>query len=195
MVGTIRPGYIGSRALGVEESTPLFQKHCVRMFSLFSKSKGVAKHNSDEKELKQNVSGSQGTLNIDRDDILSRSPFRDSQLEVRSSLSANIKSSENKKYKKNKGRSRNFRGLFNSDCEDEIQSVVSDNPQLYHRSSSMVSSPSFTSLIMTVFVSFLRGTLRMNIKSIRKWPQFCPNGSDNLLKIIRLYYFLGVPFL
>ena len=139
MVGTIRPGHIGSRALGVEESTPLFQKHCVRMFSLFSKSKGVAKHNSDEKELTQNVSGSQGTLNIDRDDILSRSPFRDSQLEVRSSVSVNIKSSENKKYKKNKGRSRNFRGLFNSDCEDEIQSVVSDNPQLYHRSSSMVS--------------------------------------------------------
>jgi len=46
---------------------------------------------------------------------------------------------ETKKYKKEKkkSRSRNFRGLFNSDCEDEIHSVLSDNPQLYHRSSSM----------------------------------------------------------
>ena len=110
------------------------------MFSLFSKSsKGITKHNSDGTVLKNNLSGSQGTLNSDRENMPSLSPYRDNQYEVRSSVSVNIKSSENKKNRKKKARSRNFRGLFNSDCEDEIQSVVSDNPQLYHRSSSMVS--------------------------------------------------------
>jgi len=55
---------------------------------------------------------------------------------VRSSVSINMDTSENRKYRKEKKklRSRNFRGLFNSDCEAEIQSVVSDNPQLYQRS-------------------------------------------------------------
>ena len=110
------------------------------MFSLFSKSsKGVTKQNSDERFLKRNVSGSQGALNMDREEIPSLSPYKDRPYEARSCVSANTKSSEEKKYKKKKSRSRNFRGLFNSDFEDEMQSVVSDNPQLYHRSSSMVS--------------------------------------------------------
>jgi len=110
------------------------------MFSLFSKSsKGVAKQSSDEPVHKRNFSGSQGTLNTDREEIPSLSPYKNNQFEVRSSVSVNTNNSENKKYKKEKkkSRSRNFRGLFNSDCEDEINSVVSDNPQLYHRSSSM----------------------------------------------------------
>ena len=55
--------------------------------------------------------------------------------DVRSSVSVT------KEYKRErkKSRSRQFRGLFSSDIEDEITSVVSDNPQLYHRSCSMVS--------------------------------------------------------
>jgi len=85
------------------------------------------------------MQGSQGTLNTDREEIPSLSPYKNNQFEVRSSVSVNTNTSENKKYKKEKkkSRSRNFRGLFNSDCEDEINSVVSDNPQLYHRSNSM----------------------------------------------------------
>merc|ERR1711892_899253 len=107
------------------------------MFSLFSKSsKGVEKHNIDQ-------SGPRGSLTTDRDEIPSLSPYRDSQLEVRSSVSVNMNKSESKKYKKKKSRSRNFCGRFNSDCEDEIQSVVSDNPQLYQCSSSMVSNKTF----------------------------------------------------
>ena len=115
------------------------------MFSLFSKSsKGVAKNGSDDTVHKRIFSGSQGTLNTDREEIPCLSPYKNNQFEVRSSVSVNTNNSENKKYKKEKkkSRSRNFRGLFNSDCEDEINSVVSDNPQLYHRSSSMVSSSS-----------------------------------------------------
>ena len=56
--------------------------------------------------------------------------------DVRSSVSVT------KEYKRErkKSRSRQFRGLFSSDIEDEITSVVSDNPQLYHRSCSMVST-------------------------------------------------------
>ena len=117
------------------------------MFSLFSKSsKGVAKNTCDDSVLKRNFSGSQGTLNTDREEIPSLSPYKNNQFEVRSSVSVNTNNSENKKYKKEKkkSRSRNFRGLFNSDCEDEINSVVSDNPQLYHRSSSMVSTASLS---------------------------------------------------
>jgi len=53
--------------------------------------------------------------------------------DVRSSVSA----CKEYKRERKKSRSRNFRGLFSSDCEDEITSVVSDNPQLYHRSCSM----------------------------------------------------------
>ena len=112
------------------------------MFSLFSKSsKGVEKYNCDEIVLIVFFSGSQGSLATDQEEIVSQLPYRDNQFEVRSSVSVNMKSSENKKYKKDKkkSRSRNFRGIFNSDCEDEILSVVSDNPQLYHRSISMVS--------------------------------------------------------
>ena len=113
------------------------------MFSLFSKSsKGITKHNSDGTVLKHNLSGSQGTLNSDRENMPSLSPYRDNQYEVRSSVSVNMNRSENKKEKK-RSRSKNFRGLFNSDCEDEIQSVVSDNPQLYQRSTSMVSSTTY----------------------------------------------------
>ena len=117
------------------------------MFSLFSKSsKGVEKHNSDQSVFNRNVTGPQGSLTTDRDEIPSLSPYRDNQLEVRSSVSVNMNKGETKKYKKEKkkSRSRNFRGLFNSDCEDEIHSVLSDNPQLYHRSSSMVRVKSFS---------------------------------------------------
>ena len=60
--------------------------------------------------------------------------------DVRSCVS--VSNSKEYKRERKKSRSRNFRGLFSSDCEDEITSVVSDNPQLYHshRSCSMVSS-------------------------------------------------------
>ena len=87
------------------------------------------------------LSGSHGTVNTDREEAPSLFPYRDNQFEVRSSVSVTTNSSENKKYKKEKkkSKSRNFRGLFNSDCEDEVQSVVSDNPQLYQRSISTVS--------------------------------------------------------
>ena len=61
--------------------------------------------------------------------------------DVRSCVSVNMSNSKEYKRERKKSRSRNFRGLFSSDCEDEITSVVSDNPQLYHshRSCSMVS--------------------------------------------------------
>ena len=113
----------------------------VTMFSLFSKSsRGVSKHSTENFEFKGNYSSSIGTLAADREEIPSLSPYKNNQFEVRSSVSVNTNISETKKYKKEKKKSRsnNFRGLFNSDCEDEINSVVSDNPQLYHRSSSMV---------------------------------------------------------
>ena len=112
------------------------------MFSLFSKSsRGVSKNPRENSDLKSNCSGSIGTLTADREESPSLSPYKNNQFEVRSTVSVNTNISETKKYKKTKkkSRSRNFRGLFNSDCEDEINSVVSDNPQLYHRSSSMVS--------------------------------------------------------
>ena len=62
--------------------------------------------------------------------------------DVRSCVSVNMSNSKEYKRERKKSRSRNFRGLFSSDCEDEITSVVSDNPQLYHshRSCSMVST-------------------------------------------------------
>ena len=110
------------------------------MFSLFSKSsRFVSKNPSENSDLIRNYSGSIGTLTADREE--SPSLYINNQFEVRSSVSVNANISETKKYKKKKkkSRSRNFRGLFNSDCEDEINSVVSDNPQLYNRSSSMVS--------------------------------------------------------
>ena len=85
---------------------------CLIMFSIFSKSKAVDSSQTD----------------------LSRVP-RD----VRSCVS--VSASKEYKRERKKSRSRNFRGLFSSDCEDEITSVVSDNPQLYHshKSCSMVS--------------------------------------------------------
>ena len=65
-------------------------------------------------------------------------------MEVRSNINFQTSSNTHKHYNKYRDKrrpvkSKNFRGLFGSDCEDEITSVVSDNPQLYHRSSSMVS--------------------------------------------------------
>ena len=65
-------------------------------------------------------------------------------MEVRSNINFQSFSNSHKHYnkyrEKRRGvRTKNFRGLFGSDCEDEITSVVSDNPQLYHRSASMVS--------------------------------------------------------
>ena len=62
--------------------------------------------------------------------------------DVRSCVSVSQSHSKEYKRERKKSRSRNFRGLFSSDCEDEITSVVSDNPQLYHshRSCSMVSN-------------------------------------------------------
>ena len=57
--------------------------------------------------------------------------------EVRSAVAGHHK--EYKRERK-KSRTRHFRSMFSSDCEDEVTSVVSDNPQLYHRSCSMVSS-------------------------------------------------------
>ena len=110
------------------------------MFSLFSKSsRFVSKNPSENSDLIRNCSGSIGTLTADREE--SPSLYKNNQFEVKSSVSVNANISETKKYKKKKkkSRSRNFRGLFNSDCEDEINSVVSDNPQLYNRSRSMVS--------------------------------------------------------
>ena len=84
----------------------------ITMFSLFSKSKTV---DSSQPDL----------THVPRD--------------VRSCVS--VSASKEHKRERKKSRSRNFRGLFSSDCEDEITSVVSDNPQLYHshRSCSMVS--------------------------------------------------------
>ena len=64
-------------------------------------------------------------------------------LEVRSNI--NFQTNNMRHYTKYRerrrtgGRNKHFRSLFVSDCEDEITSVVSDNPQLYHRSASMVS--------------------------------------------------------
>ena len=112
------------------------------MFSLFSKSsRFVSKNPSENSDLIRNCSGSIGTLTADREESPSLSTHKNNQFEVKSSVSVNANISETKKYKKKKkkSRSRNFRGLFNSDCEDEINSVVSDNPQLYNRSRSMVS--------------------------------------------------------
>ena len=65
-------------------------------------------------------------------------------MEVRSNINFQTSSNTHKHYNKYRDKrravkSKNFRGLFGSDCEDEITSVVSDNPQLYHRSASMVS--------------------------------------------------------
>ena len=101
----------------------------------------MSKNPSENSDLRRNCSGSIGTLTADREDIPRLSPHINSQFEVRSSVSVNTNVSDNKKYRKEKkkSRSKHFRGLFSSDCEDEINSVVSDNPQLYHRSISMVS--------------------------------------------------------
>ena len=112
------------------------------MFSFFSKSsRGISKNLNENPDLMISCSGSVGTLAADRIEKTSLSPYKNNQFEVTSSVSVNANFGETKKYKKEKKKSRhnNFRRLFNSDCEDEINSVVSDNPQLYNRSSSMVS--------------------------------------------------------
>ena len=100
----------------------------VNMFSIFSKSsKTVVAADSDRAASCYNEPVTRGTCS---EAVMSHVP-RD----VRSSVSVT------KEYKRErkKSRSRQFRGLFSSDIEDEITSVVSDNPQLYHRSCSMVS--------------------------------------------------------
>ena len=45
---------------------------------------------------------------------------------------------KSRKEQKKSGRNKKLSRLFASDCEDELQSVVSDNPNLYNRSISMV---------------------------------------------------------
>ena len=88
--------------------------------------------------------GSQGTLYSDREEdtpcyVPHRNQSRDRhQFEVRSSVST-VSAQDKKMRKEQKKSSRNKKlsRLFTSDCEDELQSVVSDNPQLYNRSISM----------------------------------------------------------
>ena len=53
---------------------------------------------------------------------------------------------KSRKEQKKSGRNKKLSRLFASDCEDELQSVVSDNPNLYNRSISMVN--------LLVFVCF-----------------------------------------
>ena len=96
------------------------------MFSIFSKS---SKTVVDSEKSASVYGDSLSSTRVSQNDI-THVP-RD----VRSSVSA----CKEYKRERKKSRSRNFRGLFSSDCEDEITSVVSDNPQLYHRSCSMVS--------------------------------------------------------
>lgn len=100
----------------------------VNMFSIFSKSSKTVVADSDRAASCYNEPVTRGTCS---EAVMSHVP-RD----VRSSVSVT------KEYKRErkKSRSRQFRGLFSSDIEDEITSVVSDNPQLYHRSCSMVSA-------------------------------------------------------
>ena len=91
------------------------------MFSIFSKSSKAVIDNSE-----RSVYGD--VPRVSHHDV-SHVPY-----DVRSSVSA----CKEYKRERKKSRSRNFRGLFSSDVEDEVNSVVSDNPQLYHRSCSMV---------------------------------------------------------
>ena len=101
---------------------------CVNMFSIFSKSSKTVVADSDRAASCYNEPVTRGTCS---EAVMSHVP-RD----VRTSVSVT------KEYKRErkKSRSRQFRGLFSSDIEDEVTSVVSDNPQLYHRSCSMVSA-------------------------------------------------------
>ena len=96
------------------------------MFSIFSKSsKTVVDSEKSASVYGDSLAGSR----------VSQNDITHVPRDVRSSVSA----CKEYKRERKKSRSRNFRGLFSSDCEDEITSVVSDNPQLYHRSCSMVS--------------------------------------------------------
>ena len=96
------------------------------MFSIFSKSSKTVVGDSD-KPASVYGDNHHGTRLSHHD--VSHVPY-----DVRSSVSA----CKEYKRERKKSRSRNFRGLFSSDVEDEINSVVSDNPQLYHRSCGMV---------------------------------------------------------
>ena len=49
-----------------------------------------------------------------------------------------LQDKKSRKEQKKNGRNKKLSRLFASDCEDELQSVVSDNPNLYNRSISMV---------------------------------------------------------
>merc|ERR1712012_92346 len=94
------------------------------MFSIFSKSsKTVVDSEKSASVYGDSLAGSR----VCQHDV-SHVPY-----DVRSSVSA----CKEYKRERKKSRSRNFRGLFSSDVEDEVNSVVSDNPQLYHRSCSM----------------------------------------------------------
>lgn len=99
-------------------------KHAT-MFSIFSKSSKTVVDSDKASSVYADTVGSR----------VSQNDVTHVPRDVRSSVSA----CKEYKRERKKSRSRNFRGLFSSDCEDEITSVVSDNPQLYHRSCSMVS--------------------------------------------------------
>ena len=97
------------------------------MFSIFSKSSKTVLGGESDKPA--SVYGDSHHVPRHSQHDVSHVPY-----DVRSSVSA----CKEYKRERKKSRSRNFRGLFSSDVEDEINSVVSDNPQLYHRSCSMV---------------------------------------------------------
>ena len=108
--------------------------------------------------------GSQGTIYSSREDDGHplHSPHRgqareyqytaDTRDEVRSSVSMAstqvrtppprtatlLQDKKMRKEQKKSSRNKKLSRLFASDCEEELQSVVSDNPHLYNRSSSMV---------------------------------------------------------
>ena len=109
------------------------------MFSIFSKSVKTCPdhhhlhlHGPPGEQIDSNPAHE---LNITADNITTA-------MEVRSNINFQTNNVHHRHYNKyrdrRRGKNKNFR-FFGSDCEDEITSVVSDNPQLYHRSASMVS--------------------------------------------------------
>jgi len=101
-------------------------------------------------KLANHFKGSQGTLYSDREDEPCYSPHRgqaarefsrreeNGGCDVRSTVSTvSAQDKESRKEQKKSGRNKKLSRLFASDCEDELQSVVSDNPNLYNRSISM----------------------------------------------------------
>jgi len=101
-------------------------------------------------KLANHFKGSQGTLYSDREDEPCYSPHRgqaarefsrreeNGGCDVRSTVSTvSAQDKKSRKEQKKNGRNKKLSRLFASDCEDELQSVVSDNPNLYNRSISM----------------------------------------------------------